>query len=67
VAPAPIAAGFCFFWILNSSGNFATFAALRRASSRVGGRILFDDLVGSNEHSRRDFEAKRLRGLLVDP
>jgi len=29
--------------------------------------ILFDDLVGSDEQSRRNFEAKRLRSFLVDP
>jgi hypothetical protein len=28
---------------------------------------LFDDLVGSDEQSGRDFETKRFGGLLVDP
>ncbi len=33
------------------------------AITAIRRQILFEDLVGSDEHSRRDFEAKRLSGL----
>jgi hypothetical protein len=39
----------------------------RSAAPHRGVVILFNDLVGSDEHRGRDFEAKCLRSLLVDP